>query len=166
MKIPQIVTSIGILFVATSAAFPAELSQGPAIDATDLAKLLNAFTVSLVYKRETPFSKLTVERVYRERNSDETYSDKKELFYTTYDLPKQVTEQTIKVLLSADASAIIVGGSSSRGKGMQLSSPNSSLNPPSKNEDGSFSMVTVYEESEKSKPKVKGVLTLIAISGN
>jgi len=166
MKTHHILTTAIFLFIVTFSALAAELSQGPAITADDLAKQLNIFSASINYKQDTPFSKLTVGLIYKEKDANGTYVEKKELLYTQYDLRKKTTEQTIKVLVDSNASTIIVDSWSSRGKGIQFSTPFSTLNPPDKMADGSFALVTFFKDSKNSEPDIKGVLTLIVTPNN
>jgi len=161
MKI-RILIPLTFLYATTFSAIAVELSQGPAIAASDLAKQLNILSASIDYKQDTPFSKLTVGLIYKEREDSGEFKEKVELVYTTFSLPKSTMRQTITVFVSPDASTTILGGASARGKGISLPAPNSVSNPPDILKDGNYAFVTLYSDSKgNSGESIKGILELV-----
>lgn len=150
---------LGVLLLATAQA--GELMHGAGITVDELAKQMGVTGASMVYKRDKPFSKLSVGVTYKERGSDGKFTDGTSILFTTYTLDKPTNEQAITILTSKDATTVVVGKSSSRGKGIDLPLPAGSSNPPTRRDDGRYDWITIFHDSDGSaEDRVKGVVEI------
>lgn len=138
--------------------------SGPPLTAADLAKQLNIFATTFVYKQDKPFSSLFYKLSYKERQADGTYTVKTNLNSVGTHLQKPVMEMPIKVLVDTNSSNVILPSTSSLGKG------ESELNDgewgwsssPVLSAEGRCVLLTVYKKNSTitAEENIKGILEI------
>jgi hypothetical protein len=157
------ITTLAILTSVTLAT-AGTFEIGSAITAADLASQLDVHSASMIYRQDKPFSKITVGLIYKERSDAGKLEEKESLVATTYPLPGSTKEQTIKILFSSDRSTVIVGSATSGGKGLMITAPSATYNPPYRMKDGTLVLASTYSDpKDSSEEGMKSIVQLIVI---
>jgi len=158
------VTALAIL-ASAAIALSGTFEIGPGITASDLASQLGVQSASMIYRQEKPFTRITVGLIYKERSDNGTLEEKETLVYTSYSLPTSTKEQAIKILLSGDRSTVITGSTTSSGKGVKITPPSATSNPPYRMKDGTLVLISTYSDPRNnSEEGMKSIVELIVIT--